>query len=144
LYNLSFPVFLAVISNHTVPTTPLQQKVFSNGSSTLHVHQEKQPSQGRIPSTNGKDLLTKYNISISMEVFAACILLTPTIYYCVMIFIHEGNHLCSCPGWICSRRSSSKGISAASNPADHQSATLESVAAQLPEDTKEKSVPCYA
>ncbi|OXB79070.1 UNVERIFIED_CONTAM: hypothetical protein H355_005946 [Colinus virginianus] len=56
-------------------------------------------SKGRIPSANGKDLLTKHNISISMKVFAACILLTPTIYYCVVMFIHEGNHLCFTRGF---------------------------------------------
>ncbi|XP_021271435.1 uncharacterized protein LOC110407737 isoform X2 [Numida meleagris] len=134
-----FRMFLAVISNHTETATLLKQKVFSNGSSTPHVHQEKQTTRERIPSSNGKDLLMKQNISTFMKAFIVCILLTPMICYTIL-FIREISHLCSCPDWISSRWSRSKRIPAASIPEDHQSGTL---SAQLLKDTK-KSVLCFA
>ncbi|KFQ91512.1 Uncharacterized protein C17orf78, partial [Nipponia nippon] len=116
-------VFLAGISNCGITAKLPKLKVFAEGLTVLHVHQENQTLEQGIPSTNEKDLLHRQKLSIIIKVFIACILLAFALPY-IMFVICEIPCPCLCPDWInsiCRRRSSPP---AARVPVHEQTATL--------------------
>ncbi|KGL90427.1 Uncharacterized protein C17orf78, partial [Charadrius vociferus] len=78
-------VFLAGISNCVITAKLPKLKVFAEGLTVPHVHQENQTLDNGNPSTNDKDMLHRQKISIVIKVFIACILLAFAIPYIVFV-----------------------------------------------------------
>ncbi|KFV45362.1 Uncharacterized protein C17orf78, partial [Gavia stellata] len=116
-------VFLAGISNCVITAKLLKLKVFAEGFTVPHVHQENQTLEKGIPSTNDKDLLKRQKLSIIIKVFIVCILLAFAIPY-ILFVICEIPCPCLCPAWINSIWSSRRSLSAACTPVHDQTATL--------------------
>ncbi|XP_019327327.1 PREDICTED: uncharacterized protein C17orf78 homolog [Aptenodytes forsteri] len=81
-------VFLAGISNCVITAKLPKLKVFAEGLTVPHVHQENQTSEKGIPSINDKDMLNRQKLSIVIKVFIACILLAFALP-CIVFVIYE-------------------------------------------------------
>ncbi|KFP47839.1 Uncharacterized protein C17orf78, partial [Cathartes aura] len=116
-------VFLAGISNCVITAKVPKLKIFAEGLTVPHVHQENQTLEKGIPSTNDKDMLNRQKLSIVIKVFIAGILLAFAIPYIVFV-IYEIPCLCLCPAWINSVWSRSRSLFAACVPVHDKTPTL--------------------
>ncbi|XP_010085423.1 PREDICTED: uncharacterized protein C17orf78 homolog, partial [Pterocles gutturalis] len=78
-------VFLAGISNCVITAKLPKLKVFAEGLTVPHVHQENKTLEDEIESTDDKDMQMRINLSIVMKVFIVCILLAIAIPYIVFV-----------------------------------------------------------
>ncbi|XP_013048914.3 uncharacterized protein C17orf78 homolog [Anser cygnoides] len=133
-------VFLPGMSSRVVKATLLKRKVFSGAPTIPAVRHENQTSREGIAPRNDKDLLIRQKICIFVKLLIACILLVTPICF-IMIVIREIPCSCWCSDCMAGRRSSSRSTYAASEPVGHQTGML---LTRLLEDTKEKSLQCFA